>query len=238
MPLGPSLRLALPGTLLIAALAAGESPAQTVDVDEGVFRLHVAGEHVGTETFSIRRSGQGSNATTVAQARIVVDSGGAEREMSSRLEMSGPGLRPSTYQLTIRGPRPRQIAGRLAGRRFSAKIVSGEGETMREYIADRDAVLVDDGIAHHYHFLASRASQGEDRVPVIVPQRNRQTTATIRSGGTESIEIGSARRQARRFAIELEGGPSARIWVDDEARLLRVAIPARDFVAERASPPR
>ncbi|MFP4622665.1 MAG: hypothetical protein ACLFRX_00655, partial [Gemmatimonadota bacterium] len=75
---------------LIAALAlAGPAVAhaQTTVVDEGTFRLHIRDTPVGTETFTIRRSGSGAGAATAAQGRVVLDSGERTRSL---LRLEGP----------------------------------------------------------------------------------------------------------------------------------------------------
>ncbi|NIP78666.1 MAG: hypothetical protein GWM90_05455, partial [Gemmatimonadetes bacterium] len=61
----PSVPIAF--AALLSTLAAADAQAQTTVIDEGTFRLSVRGTPVGTETFTIRRSGSGENTTTVAQ---------------------------------------------------------------------------------------------------------------------------------------------------------------------------
>ena len=57
MRAGRSLLMALCVVPVATPLA-----AQTVVLDEGTFRLQVAGKEVGTETFTIRQNGTGDNA--------------------------------------------------------------------------------------------------------------------------------------------------------------------------------
>ncbi|MFW6079842.1 MAG: hypothetical protein ACODAE_09480 [Gemmatimonadota bacterium] len=227
----------VPMLVLAPWLAGAEARAQTTTVDEGVFELTLDGRRIGTETFAIQRRGRGDAVTTTARARITLDSGAVARQITTSLELDGPALRPSLYQIDIRGPQREQIVGRLAGRRFSARIISDDGERMREYLADAGAVIVDDGVAHHHYFLALRADEGA-RVPVIIPRQSRQATARISVDGVESITIGGRSIRARHLVIAIDGGSTRHLWVDDDDRMLRLTVPATGLVALRSARPR
>lgn len=227
---------ARPLALALSALAASAvaTSAQTTVVDEGSFRLSVRGSTVGTETFTIRRSGSGANVTTVAQGRIVLDTG--ERTQAI-LELQGADLRPAAYQIEVRGSDRQNITGRAAaGNRFRATIVSEAGEQMREYLVSQNAVILDDGVAHQHFFLAA-AADGGGRIPVILPRQNRQVTAQVQSGGSETITIGGQQIQARRLTIQIAGMDARTVWVDAQNRVLRLRIPDQDLLAERTTAP-
>lgn len=221
------------GIMALVASAAAPLSAQTSVVDEGSFRLLVRGTPVGTETFAIRRTGSGSAATHVAQGRIVLDSGEQTRAL---LQVEGPGLRPSAYQIEVTGPEKQSIRGQASGSRFRATIVSTAGETMREYIASEGAVVLDDGVAHQYFFLAAAAGDG-GRVPVIIPRQSRQIAATVAPGASESIRVAGGQVSARRIVVEPAGLPRRLVWIDDQGRVLRLEIPDDGFVAERTALP-
>lgn len=218
----------------LAALAASAltAQAQTSVIDEGTFRLSVRGTTVGTETFTIRRSGSGANATTVAQGRIVLETG---QQTQAVLELQGASLRPAAYQIEVRGDDRQNITGRAAGNRFRATIVSSSGEQMREYLASQGAVVLDEGVAHQYYFLASEPLDGH--VPIIIPRQSRQVSATVAIQGSETITIADTSVQARRIHVQPQGLAERIVWVDDQGRVLRLQIPADDFVAERTALP-
>lgn len=225
-------------SLLACALAASavllpaNASAQTSTLDEGAFRILIDGREVGRETFAIRQSGTGDAAVVLAQGRVTLD----DRELDARLELSS-GLRPAAYQVQVEGAEDRRITGQIAGGRFSAKILSPGGEMMREYLTSDGAVLVDDGVAHHYYFIARAFGQGHASVPLIIPQQNRQVSASIRSAGSESIEAGGSSTSGQHLIIEPSGGDTRHVWVDDEGRVLRVEIPSRDYTAIRTNLP-
>jgi hypothetical protein len=222
-------------TLAFAATIGAAAPVatQTTVIDEGTFRLSVRGAHVGTETFTIRRSGTGAAATIAAQGRITLDSGEQTRAL---LQVDGPGLRPAAYQIEASGPDRLTVRGQAAGNRFRAQVVSPTGETMREYLIGEGAIVLDDGVAHHHYFVAA-ITPGTTTIPVIVPRQNRQVTASLRDAGTETIEVGGQRVAARRLVFEPGGLPARTLWVDNDGRVLRLSIPDHGYLAERTALP-
>lgn len=228
MTLRTPLALAL-GSLLFAAPVS----AQTTVIDEGTFRITIRGSEIGTENFTIRSSGSSANAATVAQGRIVLDTGEQTRTV---LELRGPGLRPSAYQIEVSGDGRQSVRGRATGSRFRATIVSSSGERMREYLISDRAVILDDGMAHHHYFLAA-SLDGGSTVPVIMPRLSQQTTAQIRDRGTETIEVAGQNVSARHLDIEISGLDDRTIWVDGQNRVLRIRIPAQDMAAVRTALP-
>jgi hypothetical protein len=222
-----------------ASLLAAASPvaAQTVTLDEGSFRISVNGKEVGTEIFSIRQNGSGSNAVIIAVGRVVLDSDKGPQELSSELQVAGGTLRPAAYEVKVQGADAGQIKGRVVGGRFSAQIVSPAGEMMREYLAGDGAVVVDEGVAHQYYFLARRADGKSTRMPVIIPRLNRQVVAEIADGGPEKIAIAGRSFEARKYVIRPAGQPRREVWVDTEGRVLRLEIPDRNFSAQRVAAP-
>jgi hypothetical protein len=218
--------------------AANGAPAQTVTLDEGSFRLSLAGREVGTEVFSIRQNGSGQSAVIIAVGRIVLDGDKGPQELSSELQVAGSTLRPAAYEVRVQGADAGQIKGRVVGGRFSAQIVSPAGEMMREYLAGEGAVVIDEGVAHQYYFLARRADGKSARVPVIIPRLNRQVVAQVTDGGPEKIAIAGRSFEARKYTIAPAGTPARDVWVDAEGRVLRLEIPDRKFVAQRVAAPK
>jgi hypothetical protein len=222
----------LGGLVLAAGAVALAEPvgAQTVTLDEGTFRLQIGGREVGTETFSIRQNGSGADAVIIARGRVALDA----NETTSSLQLAGGTLRPAAYDVKLEGADGRQIAGRVVGGRFSARIVSPAGENMREYLVSDGAIVVDEGIAHHYYFVGRR---GAGRVPIVIPQESKQVVATVSVGGTEAVQVGGQSMQGRRMTVSLPGGGERNVWLDAEGRVLRVEVPATGYVAERTAPP-
>jgi hypothetical protein len=227
-----SLRRICGLVVAIAAVAvAAPASAQTVTLDEGTFRLMIGGREVGTETFSIRQNGSGADAVIIARGRVTLDS----NETTSSLQLAGGTLRPAAYDVKLEGADARQIAGRVVGGRFSARIVSPAGENMREYLVSDGAIVVDDGIAHHYYFLGRQ--DGAGRVPIVIPQESKQVVAEVSMGATEAVTVGGRSVQGRRMTVKPAGGAERTVWLDGEGRVLRVEVPSNRYVAERTAPP-
>lgn len=221
----------------LGATAAGTVDAQSVSLDEGVFDIYLDGERVGTERFSIRRAGAGAGARVIAQATIRLEPPGGTREMVVALEAEARTLRPSAYQIKISGTERVEITGQLLGHRFSAKVVSAEGEEAREYRASPDALIVDRSVAHQYYFLARRLENGQLSAPVIVPRRGTQITMEVARLGREEIALGGVRIEAHRLRVTAGEGDIRHLWVDGSGRVVRLEAPALDYRARRRAPP-
>lgn len=219
---------------LLLAVAASAGSAQTTLVDEGTFILRENGREVGREVFAIRRSGTGPAAVVIAQGRVDL---GESDDMVTSLEVSGEGFRPATYAVQVEGVSPQRIAGRVAGGRFSARIISPAGEMMREYLAGEGAVIVDEGVAHQYYFIAQRLESASFTVPLIIPRQSRQVSAAVSVGASETITIGGVSLAARRLEVRPTGLPDRSVWVDSQGRVLRLEIAGRGMTAERMAPP-
>lgn len=221
--------------LAALALAAFPAAAQSGANDAGTFRVTVEGRAAGTEEFTIRESGSGSSAEVTATGRVQLQLPTGRLELTPRLRATGLNADPVSYQVDIGGDSPRKIVGTIGGGRFSAKIVSSAGEQLREYVASSGALVLDEGIAHHHFFLVRR---GAGRVPVIIPRENRQVLATIASRGEESVDVGGTPARLFRWAVTLAGGEEHHVWVDALNRVVRVEIPARQYLAVRTELPR
>jgi hypothetical protein len=219
----------------LAAVMALPAAGQTVRIDEGTFRIVQGGREVGVETFTIRQNGTGADAVIIAQGRVVLERNGAG-EVVANVQFAGTGLRPVAYDMEIRGADARRIQGSVAGRRASARIMAAT-ETFREYLVTEGAVIVDDGFSHHYWFVAQRAAGGASTVPIIVPRESRQVLAQLVAGAEESIAAGGTTVRARRITVQPAGGDVRSVWVDAAGRVLRVEVPAREFVAVRTTLP-
>lgn len=225
--------------LVLLSTWTGTAVAQNITLDEGSFRITIAGRDVGSESFSIRQSGPDANPAINARGNVTIDSAGTAEELRSALQLTGPALQPTAYNLRIVGERgEEQIAGRIVAGRFIAKILSPTGEELREYLASERAVLIDRGIIHHYYFLARRMEGDSLRVPVIIPRQGRQIAATVRRAGEEEVIIGGRRTMARRLVVTPTEGNEVHLWVDDRSRVLRLEVPALRFDARRSTMPR
>ncbi|HST60174.1 MAG TPA: hypothetical protein VLK84_15820 [Longimicrobium sp.] len=225
-------RTLLLSTLACATLLAAPAAAQTGG-DQGTFTVFVEDRQVGTEEFTIVQNGS-SDLMATGRLRLGLPDG--TLELDTRLRARGVGADPVEYQATVGGSAPSRTIGTVGGGKFSAKIVTPSGEQLREYVASNGAVVLDQGVAHHYYFLAQRTHQG--RVPVIVPRENRQVIATVTSRGEERTRVGNVEATLFHLVVQPQGGDEHHVWVDALNRVIRVEVPARAYRAERTQIPR
>ncbi|CAN5813473.1 hypothetical protein BH23GEM6_BH23GEM6_17910 [soil metagenome] len=231
----PLWRLVSLTSSLLLVLAVGAVAQSTAD-DAGTFVVSVGGHQVGIEEFSIRQSGVGAGAEIVAIGRVNLNLATGSLELVPRLRTTGFQADPVSYEVTVGGDSPRRITGTVGSGRFSARIVTASGEQMREYVATSGASVLDDGVAHHYYFIARRTRSG--RVPILIPRENRQVMATVRDLGEERVNINGAMVSLFRLSVAPEGGDERHVWVDALNRVIRVEIPARGYLAVRTEVPR
>lgn len=222
--------------LLALALLPTGLRAQTGAQDEGTFEVQVNDRVVGSEEFSIRQLGAGTTADFVATGRVRVTLTGGGLDLTTSLRSSGIQADPVVYEVTVGGDAPRRIVGSVGSGRFSAKIMTPTGEQLREYVASSGATILDEGVAHHYYFLARRTRNG--RVPILIPRENRQVMAQVTDRGEESVNIRGTQVTLYHLLVQPEGGDERHVWVDDLGRVIRVSIPARSYVATRTEIPR
>lgn len=232
-----SLPLRAPAQSALALLVlATSAPAQNPIVDEGTFLLSRNGRAVGTEEFIIRHSVGGSEARIIATADIRIQPDTEVRHVSSALEVTADDLEVQAYQVKVSDGRRTELYMTLTGGRFQAKVVTPRGEELREYRARRGSVLLDDGVVHHYHFLAARALNGIAALPALVPREGRQTRLRITDLGRDRIQIAGRNLQARHLRVE-DGDGAREVWVDDAGRLLRLLDHGSGLRAERKDLP-
>lgn len=223
--------------LLVAgfALATPAASAQVGANDSGSFEVQVGGRRVGTEEFEIRQSGAGSGAKIIATGRVNLTLPTGTLDLTTRLETSGFQAQPVSYEVTVGGSSPRKVVGTIGHGRVSARIATPSGEQMREYVASSGAIVLDDGVAHHYYFLARRVRSG--KVPVIIPRDNRQVMATVEDAGVDNVEIGGVTVPLYHLEVQPEGAEVRHVWVDDLGRVIRVEIPSTGYLAIRTELP-
>ncbi|HET7274616.1 MAG TPA: hypothetical protein VFI91_05525 [Longimicrobiaceae bacterium] len=230
----PLVRLV--GVTVLAIASATPLLAQTGAGDEGTFEVFVDGRRVGTEQFTIRQTGVGSNAEAIATGRVELALPTGTLVLLPRLRATGFQADPVAYEITIEGDSPRTIVGTVGDGRFSARIASPSGEQLREYVASSGATILDEGIAHHYYFLARRSRNG--RVPILIPRENRQVMATVSDLGEEQVNIGGVSATLFHLLVVPDGGAERHVWVDALNRVIKVEIPDSGYRAVRTEIPR
>lgn len=230
MTIGAKVRTAAAaGAAALLAVAAAEvrpGSAQTVQrLDQGTFELRDGGSRVGTETFAIRRE----RGSIRAVGQIQLDSAGSAWRPLRVWLQTNPQFRPQLFRLEPSdGGKEMSAAVRQDGR-LRVQTVSGAGQRSREFLAPPELSVLHLDAAHHVYVLLRQhadalASEGEVRVPAVLPERRERVTLTIRRTGAEEITVAGSPRQAVRHVVEADGF-RLEAWTDQQDRLLRVSYP-------------
>ncbi len=219
--------------------AASHLSAQAVVLDEGSFRVEIAGRSVGTESFRIRRSGFGENAQVIAQGTLEISDADGNQTVQSALGTVGIGMSLDAYQVKVTGAVTLQVLLRRRGDRLVAETTSDAGVEEREYrrpSTRRPTVLLDHFLAHHFFFLGRYQSPEETGLSIVQPRPGGQAEGVLRMGNVESIAIGTRTLQAQRLRLVVADA-TYEVWLDSQNRVLRVEIPEEQYVAIRREPP-
>jgi hypothetical protein len=203
-------------------------------IDEGRFEIFVAGVSRGQESFAIRRQGEEFMAvgrSSLEGEDLLVKSAEIGLRTDARFV-------PVRYEFrTLQRPSSTTIAVRT-GSRIRVTTSNQEGERMTELLADREMVLVQTGVAHHYWFLIQRfgdaAAGTGGTVDALAP--GAVNRSEIRLESVEDVELSLSLRPgipARRYDI-LIGETRHIVWTEQPSgRVLRAEIPERAWAAVR-----
>ena len=223
--------LGLSALLIVSATALPAQSAQIID--QGSFTITVANQRTGREDFRIEGTPGASGALEyVARATVVF----GDRRLTPALHSDSMGA-PSDYQIESRGTTTgsERRSGKITRGRVSARINNARGESAKEYIVTDGALILDDDVFHQYYFLARRSNDA--RIAIVVPRRHAQLVLTVSSAGADRVTIGTKDLEARHIVLTEPSGATRDVWVDAKGRVLKVAIPARNLVAQRDDPP-
>jgi len=223
-------RAALAAACILGALLPASAEAQSVVVDQGTFEIRVGGEVVGSEEFTIRRAGLGTDATIIAHAVVRLTLPDGARELRPMLQTVPSRGTATGYQLKISGAETTELTLTLADRRYVSLLRSERGEEEREFLARPETRIVERWVAHQYHFLGDL--DDDDEAWVIEPRTRRQMTLTRTRSRDDTVEIAGTPVAAE--VVTFQGGDEERtVWFDDQGRVLRLVIPALDYDARR-----
>jgi hypothetical protein len=220
--LAVALALVTPGTATMAVAQSAQ------ELDAGRFEIRLEGQRVGVESFRIWREG----GETKAVGQLTYDESPAEA-VDVRLQ-GDQRFRPTRYGLRSPSGPVSAVDGAWNGDRLRLHIVAQGGERWKEFMTPGRVAILEDGVAHHLYLLLSQLGDNPTQaaITVLVPSEGTQTSATLRSGGEETVRIGGQALSARRFDVEL-GETRLQAWRAADGRLLRVAWPEMNRTAVR-----
>ncbi len=224
-------RLLVALAILAPAALAG---AQIRTIDQGSFTITMNNQRIGREDFSIVEDASAGKASFLARATVEYRERGLRLQPTLTASATGASTQ---YEIAIRGGPIQKWTGTIDRNRVRSFVATDRGQAAKEFVVSVGAMVLDDDVFHQYHFLAKRA--GEGAIPVIVPQRNAQSTVTVTRQASERIDLGMTQVDAEKLVVSEASGATRELWIDAQGRVLKVAIPARGIVAMRdEAPPR
>ena len=118
-----------------------------------------------------------------------------------------------------------------SSRRYLATIRSDQGAEDREFQAHADTRVLERYVAHQFYFL--RDIRPDRSVHTLEPRARTQGLITAGEPIQETIRLGVNEIRARRIEFTTDAGESRVVWYDRQGRVLRVWVPALEFLAER-----
>ena len=226
-----------PGFVAIGMAALVCSPVIAVAqdpnlVDQGRYDITVGDRLTGTETFAIRRQGEGY----MAVGRIQLDGEGTWlRSAEFGLRTDGT-YAPVRFETSALGQPAQSIKLTRSGTRLRITSKSDEGDRMTELLAAPGQILLGAGIAQHYYFVVRRLSAGGGqpaRLEAILPGERQEQPISVISVTSTQITIGEATQPASRYELDV-GGTRHIVWADPaDGRILRVEIPDLQWTSIR-----
>lgn len=234
MSFSQAVRAAILAAGTVAAIPGPGLAQETVELDAGSFELRIAGERIGSEVFALRQRGD----RLMAVGRVTYDAVGAPGPSFETGLRLGAGLRIDRYEYRTLDDPPSRVVATRSGGRLRVTTSGPAGERFKEFLAAPGTFVLDRGVAHHYAILARavlsapEAGRSAGRRAVI-PRLGEEKSLLIEETGRDTIMLGNERRSVLRIRFSI-GGEDRLVWVEPETRrVLRVRIPARDWVAIR-----
>lgn len=216
---------------LALCLAPGEAAAQDPNlVDQGRYDIRFGDRATGTETFAIRRQGEGY----MAVGRIQLEGSGAWLRSAELGLWTDGSFAPVRYRLeSLVTEDPRTVSFLRSGTRIRISTSDEDGERVSELLSDPNQVLLEPGIAQHYYFVIRRLTTGADRLLAVNPGDGSEAPLRVTSASDVTIEVGERSVDARRWELTVDGTRHL-VWSDrSDGRILRVEIPDRGWRSDR-----
>ena len=155
---------------------------------------------------------------------------------SSDLPMSVAGTRFEVTCVSMGNPHAVMYVSEeyFAGERDLVAERGPKVERAREFPAGAVTLVLDDSVFALYAAAAWRASPVPATLTVIYPRGARRATLTIRDLGIEATTLNRNPTTLRHVVVSGGADGAVHLWLTRDGRLLKVEIPARRVVAERA----
>ena len=223
--------------LLAGVSLAGHPPgAASANLnDHATFEIFASGKNIGTESFEIRF--RADQITAQGDVHLQVEQGGKKMEVrTTSILLMDSNFDPLSYTWVQKGTQSSQLTidFRTPPAQVRYKTVGGQ-EDRRDFKLDKDVMVLDDNVVHHYQLAVARYDQakgGTQAFRAFIPQEAAPGIVTLKFQGAESVTVGEAKRTLRHFLLTTELAQIS-LWVDDRGHLQLVTAPDVQYQAVR-----
>ena len=210
-----------------------ERPGPGTVVDAGTFTILVGGRRVGSETFSIRQSDQGSVASS--EIRIEEASGGARQTSELRL---GPGGQLRRYEWRALAPEKAEIVVEPKDEFLLERITERDKRLEQPFLMPSSSSVLDDFFFSQREILLWRylatvckpvsgqlqcASQ-KTQFGAIVPRQRASSMVSVQFVGRDQLTLHGQTLELSHF--RLTDTDDWDLWLDASQKLVRILIPS------------
>lgn len=228
------------GMAMAAPLLAQASPAAAVDLnDQGAFEIFSAGKSIGSETFQIRVLADRIEASGSGHLQLVQNGNPVEVETSSSLLLD-PELNPQSYTWSQKGTQSSQLSIDFHSKTTHVRYQQVNGQDdKRDFKLDKDVVVLDDNVVHHYELALARYDQNKGGLQVLrgfIPQEALPGVITLHFIGNDPATVNGDKVTLRHFVLTAELAQIG-LWADDHGHLQVVSSADTQFQAVRKKEP-
>jgi hypothetical protein len=205
-------------------------------VDAGTFSILIAGRKIGTETFSIRQSADGS----VASSEIRIEEGESKARQTSELRLSLTGeLRRYEWRELL--PGKAQIVLEPQDEFLVERITSENEKPIEQpFLMPPSGQVLDDFFFSHreillwrYLALVCRPASGQmqcatqkSQFGVVIPRQHTSGMVSIEYVGRDRLALNGQQLELNHFRLTAEDADDWDLWLDSNQKLVRILIPS------------
>jgi hypothetical protein len=203
--------------------------------DRGTFEIFSAGKSIGTETFEIHVASDRIEASGEGHLQVEQNGKRIDVRTSSALVLDAQ-YDPLSYTWSQKGAQSSQLSVdfRSNPARVRYKTVNGQDDR-RDFKLDKDVVVLDDNVIHHYELAVARYDQAKGGTQVLrgfIPQEALPGAITLSFTGVESATVGGEKRMLRHFLLSADLAQIG-LWVDGQGHLQAMSSADSQFQAVR-----
>jgi hypothetical protein len=196
--------------------------------DRGIFKVFIDGQLVGKETFLIQPDGL--NFKAVGETLLVIErlKEKVSFNIKSTLQFSR-NFEPLTYQVAqdAGGNAVRARVKFKGGGPSEVSYEIGKETDSRTIELQRDAVVLDDNVYHHYVILSRKydfIKGGDQQFSAFIPQQFLAGNVTISDEGNEITEVGGVKIMLQHLLADT-GELQISLFLDPNHLLKKISVP-------------